>query len=250
MQRRNRLSRAQTLDTARLRPARSMAAIACGLCLIATGCGAIGEKIAEEGAERIIESESGENVELDFDRDGGLSIETEEGSFSVNEDGEFVVTGEDGSVFTGTAGEDGLTVTDENGEEIVEIDADGETGSISVNGEESTYRIVTGVPDEWPSEVPRPEGLTIETGSYINADGETVITLVGMPSGDATEFATTYSDALLAAGLEETGRFDQESDGVSTAQRTNENDRWIVAITSFSDGSENSITISLISASA
>jgi hypothetical protein len=249
MQRRDHFSSMQALGTDRTRPARSIIAVAGGLCLIASGCGAISEKIAEEGIERAIESESGENVELDFDRDGGLSIETEDGSLSVNEDGEFVVTDQNGSVFTGSADGDGLTVTDENGNEIIDIDADGDSGVISIDGEEATYRVVTDVPEEWPGDVPRPESLTFETGSYANVDGETIITLVGMPSGDVGAFISTYGDALVDAGLNETSRFDQESDGVATAQRTNENDDWVVSITSFSDGSGNSITITLVSAS-
>lgn len=48
------------------------------------GCGSIAENLTEEVAERALEAEGSGNVELDLDNDnGGISVETSEGSFSV-----------------------------------------------------------------------------------------------------------------------------------------------------------------------
>ena len=110
------------------------------------------------------------------------------------------------------------------------------------------YRVVTEVPDEWPSDIPRPEGLTVEAGSYASADGETLMTLIGTPdNGDAVAYTEDYGTGLVAAGMTETGRFDSSADGNTTAQRSYENDQWMVSVSSYVDDATNSISISLIS---
>jgi hypothetical protein len=200
-------------------------------CVAFSACGAVAEKVTEEGAERLIEAESGENVELDFDSDdGSFSLETEEGGFSLDEDGNFVVTDQDGSVFTGSAN-----------------DADG--GGILVQGDdgESVYRLVTDIPAEWPSEVPRPEGIAIEGGSYVAAEGETLITVIGTPSGSAVDYTDSYLSSVASAGFVETGRFDQSADGSTTAQRSYENANWTLNINGYDDGESSIVNISLMS---
>ncbi len=219
-------------------------------CLAFSACGAIAEKVTEEGAERILEAETGEDVELDFDSgDGSFSLQTEDGSFAIDEDGSFVVTDENGSVFSGSASEDGLVVMDEDGNPVVNVSGDGETGEISIQGENGAdvYRVVTEVPAEWPNDVPRPEALTVDAGSYASADGETGMTLIGAPNnGDAVSYTENYSTALMAAGLTETGRFDTSADGATTAQRTYENDGWTISVSGFVDDANNSISITLV----
>ena len=220
-------------------------------CLAFSACGAIAEKVTEEGAERIIESESGGDVEIDFDSDdGSFSVQTEDGSFAVDDDGSFVVTGEDGEVLSGSASDDGLIVLDESGDPVLNVSGDGDEGEISIQGEngEDVYKVVTDVPDEWPSDVPRPEALTVDAGSYASADGETLMTLIGAPNnGDSVTYTENYGAALVAAGLTETGRFDSSSDGATNAQRTYENIGWVVNVSGYVDESTNSISISLVS---
>jgi len=197
-------------------------------CLAFSGCGGIAEKITEEGAERLIEAETGEDVELDFDSgDGSFSVETESGGFSFDEDGNFVVTDEDGSVFTGSASDDGqILVESENGE--------------------GAFRVVTDIPDEWPSNIPRPEGLTIEGGSYITAEGETMMTVIGSPSGSAIDYTEAYLATVAAAGFTETGSFDSTQDGSATIQRTYENGEWTLNINGYQDGDSNIVNISIL----
>ena len=219
-------------------------------CLAFSACGAIAEKVTEEGAERLIEAESGENVELDFDSDdGSFSIETEEGGFSLDEDGNFVVTDQDGSVFTGSASDDQLTVLDEDGDPVLNVNGDADGGEILVQGDdgESVYRVVTDIPAEWPSEVPRPEGIAIEGGSYVAAEGETLITVIGTPSGSAVDYTDSYLSSVASAGFVETGRFDQSADGSTTAQRSYENDTWTLNINGYDDGESSIVNISLMS---
>lgn len=218
--------------------------------LMVGGCGSIAEKVTEEGVERIIEAESGENVELDFDSgDGSFSIETEEGGFSFDEDGNFVVTDQDGSVFSGSADNDGLVVYDEDGDPVLNVDGDAEGGELTVLGDdgESVYRVDTSIPAEWPNEILRPEGLDVEAGIFAQGNGDTVITVVGEPSGSAADFAATYGDSIAAAGFDESSRFDSAADGGSTVQRSYENDNWQLNVTGFIDDSTNVVNILLAS---
>ena len=248
---RSSLNLSNPASTAAVRRRAMGAVAAAGLMFSMSACGAIAEKIAEEGAERIIEAETGENIELDINGDGGISVQSDDGGFSLNEDGEFVVTDADGSVFSGSAGEDGVVVFDQDGNPIVDvdIDANGETGQVTLQGEdgESVYRVETEIPSEWPNNVPRPDDLVIDTGSYVKADVETLMTLIGSPSGSAIDFTNAYGAALGAAGFTETGRFDSEASSGSTAQRTYESEAWTLNINGFVDDSSNVVSISLIS---
>jgi hypothetical protein len=233
-------------------PRRSLGAvIAAGLILSMSACGAIAEKITEEGAERIIEAETGENVELDINGDGGISVRSAEGGFSLNEDGEFVITDAEGSVLSGSAGESGLVVFDEDGNPVVDVDVDanGETGQVTLQGEdgESFYRVVTEIPAEWPNSVPRPEGLAIDMGSVIKAEGVTLMTLIGSPNGSAIDFTNAYGAALGAAGFTEASRFDSDTDGGTSALRTYESDAWTLNISGSVDNSGNIVNLSLTS---
>ena len=153
-------------------------------------------------------------------------------------------------MFSGSAGDDGLVVVDGDGDPVLNVSGDGDSGEISVQGEngEDVYRVVTEVPDEWPSDVPRPEGLTVDAGSYASADGETLMTLIGAPnSGDAVAYIESYAGALASAGLTETGRFDSAADGSTTAQRTYENDRWVVNVSGYVDDATSAININVFS---
>ncbi len=60
------------------------------------------EQIVEEGVERAVEADTGENVEVDFDSDGTFSIETDDGGLSVDENGSFELETENGSITAGS----------------------------------------------------------------------------------------------------------------------------------------------------
>ncbi|MEM1333763.1 MAG: hypothetical protein AAGG08_09920, partial [Actinomycetota bacterium] len=127
-----------------------------------------GEDAAESLIESAIERESGGEVDIDLGdiMDGdGFSVETEDGSMTIDEDGNFVITDADGQVITGEANDDGFSVETEEGESSLDIDQD---GTITFEDEDGTEMVIeqgTAIPDDWPSNIPRPEGLTIETVS-------------------------------------------------------------------------------------
>ena len=198
--------------------------------LVGTACG--GQSTQEAALERLIESESGEDIDLDFDGDGGFAVQTEDGEFSMNIDadgnvqfesdegsGEFASDGEGGGELTfegedGSAsvdvGEDGsFVVTDEDGNVISGASSD--DGTFTVEGEDGSAQFSSGsgLPEQWPADVPQPEGLSDITNTYFDESGTITVVVSGI--GGADSFAA-YAAALEQAGFGEDGaRFESET---------------------------------------
>lgn len=203
--------------------------------LLATGCGEIAENLVEEGVEKAIEADSGEDIELDFDGEDGLTIETEDGSLRVDEDGSFVIEDADGEVVTGETTDDGYTVSDEDGNAVIDFDEDG--GVVTAESEDGSFTAGPGVPADWPGSVPEPSGLADVTGSTIVSDGQVVMSASGTPSEGTTEYFESYASSLESDGYERTSYF--ESDGLR--QGNYENGDYIISLV----GDEGSSTIGI-----
>lgn len=186
---------------------------------VLTACGDSGE----QGVEELIEQQSGGDVDIDTD-DGGIAIQTEDGSMTVDEDGNFVVTDENGETITGNA--------------------DSDDGSMTVEGEDGSFSggATTELPDEWPSDVPAPDGLTIASAFVVSDTGSDAITVSGTVDGE--EFLDDYGSQLEDAGFDSTSEF--KADG--TANRVYSSDVWTVGINSVEDESGNQVTISVFAA--
>jgi hypothetical protein len=175
----------------------------------------------ESGMERLIESQSGGDVDLDGD--GGFSIQTEEGGIEVDKDGNFVITDERGGVVTGRASDD---------------------GGFSAEREDGSFRVDTSgqFPAEWPSDVPRPAGIG-ELSSTVQQTGDELLIIL---SGQANpSFLEDYAAALRSAGYEQTSRFESQD----TSSRVMENRSWSVSINSFVDGDTTQVGVTLVPAS-
>ncbi len=190
-----------------------------GLALAVSACG----NAAESGVEQLIESQGGGDVDLDLDGDGGFSVQTEEGGMSIDEDGNFVITDADGSVVTGNA--------------------DSESGEYTVESDDGTFSsgATDELPDEWPSDVPEPGGLAINSATVIASDAERVINVVGEVDGD--DFAESYGSALMSAGFDEDSTF--TADG--TINNSYSNDEWTVTVFVVDDGTQPQATVSMFS---
>ena len=232
------------------------------LAIAATGCGRLIEKATEEAVEQAIESESGEDVEIDFsdgeirvesdegdvtftadengvqidgtDADGndfsvdadenGLEVESENGSsLDIDDDGTFVATDENGEVFTGEAGEDGITVEGSDGDAV--------------------FATAAGIPEQWPSDVPEPEGLSDITGTYFSEGDDVSIVVTGTTSGGLRDVLDRYTDKLEDAGFEEESTFTQGDDAASSTF-VRGGRRIAVSIQSLGDTSEMVIALS------
>jgi hypothetical protein len=202
------------LRSTRVRPSVLAFAIVGGLAL--TACG----NTTESGVEELIESQAGGDVELDLDEDGGLSVQTEEGGMSIDEDGNFVITDADGSTVTGNA--------------------DTEGGGFSAESEDGSFRVDTSgeVPEEWPDDVPQPEGIDGASSTVTQSPTELAITITGA-AGES--FVDDYGSSLESAGYEQTSNF--ESDANVT--RVFENETWTVSINAFPDGDTSQVAVSI-----
>ncbi len=194
-------------------------AVVGGLTLAACG------NSTESGVEELIESQAGGDVDLDLDEDGGLSVQTEDGGMSIDEDGNFVITDADGSVVTGNA--------------------DTEGGGFSAESDDGSFRVDTSgdVPEEWPDDVPQPQGIADASSTVTQSSTELAITITG---GADEAFVDDYSETLESAGYEQTSTF--ESDANIT--RVFENETWTVSINAFPDGDTNQVAVSLFPTSS
>jgi hypothetical protein len=210
------------------------------IAFVLAGCGNAAENLLEEGVERAIEKDSGEDIEFDFNGDDGLTIETDEGTMTIDEDGSFVIEGEDGEMLTGEATNEGFTVTDED--ETVVLDVDEDDGQVTAETEDGSFSAGPGMPDGWPSSVPQPMGLDDLNGSTISADGQTLITVSGTAPQGAAEYFDNYETALEDEGFSSTTYF--ESDGFR--QGTYEGDEYTVSLLGDDDSSNIAVTLMLV----
>lgn len=235
------------------------------LVLVSTGCGRLveraTERATEEVVERAIESDTGEDVDVDFsdgeirvesadgevtfsadengvqidgtDADGndfsldadenGVDIETDEGSLNVDDDGTFVATDENGEVVTGQADSDGGFVVES---------ADGE----------SVFSTSEGIPEEWPSDIPQPQGLTNVSGTYFAEGDDSGIVVTGTAAGSLTESFEDFTSALASAGFDEESTFTQ-GDEAASATFLRDDVRISVSVQSVGDAAEMVVSI-------
>ncbi len=204
----------------------------------ASGCAAITDRTSDEAVEevveRAVENDSGEDVAIDFDDDGisiesddgdltltadedgvqiegsdadggdfsldadadGIELESDDGtgSLDIDQDGGFTVTGEDGEVFSG------------------DVDTEGDDVGFTVEGEDgdAVFSSAEGIPEQWPTDIPRPEGLSDVTGTFFSEGDDLTIIATGTTTGDLADVFDAYTDALVGAGFEEESRFSQD----------------------------------------
>lgn len=176
---------------------RGLLAVATGAALALAGCG----NLAEEAVEQAIESESGEDVEIDFD-------------------------GDDGS----------MSISGEDGEFTFDIDEDGETASMSGTDEEgNTFEMTTGqgAPDDWPDEVPLPSG-DILSSNVMTQNDERFLSIV-LEVDDAIAAHDEYQAQLENAGFSTDSTSTFESDGTTTKFSQLSSGDWTSQISTSSD---------------
>jgi hypothetical protein len=171
------------------------ATLLAGAALVLTACG---DSSPSEGAiEEILEDATGEDADIDLS-DGEIRVQTEEGEVKIDID-------EDDGSFEMSV--DGSQVVD------AEFDEDGE-GSMEISGEEGegSIDVSTGsgeLPDEWPSEIPQPDGITIEGSSTFSSGDEFVTSVQGTAS---PEWIESYGASVESAGFSQSSRMEtQES---------------------------------------
>jgi hypothetical protein len=190
--------------------------------LLAGGLGGLEDLFGAEGLEELIEESTDGAVDIEVG-DDGLSVESDDGSFSIDEDGEFTVTDDQGNETTGR-----LDVDD---------------GELTIEGDDGALQFGSGseFPAEWPDDVPRPEGVEVQSGIAVDDDATTSVVVTGTVAASAEEWAADYVAELEAAGFEETATFEAGTDVTSSL----ENDAWnvVVVTTSVGDTTRVSVTV-------
>lgn len=163
------------------RPMTTLLAATAGL-VLAGGCGG-GDEISEGFLEDQIESETGGDVDLDLD-DGQMRIQTDEGEIRIQTD-------EDGNVSISGSGDDGdFTMESEDGRTVIQS----EDGSTMIAGEG------TELPDDFPDDVPLPNGLEVQYSQSMSTADELGFLVGGHVDGSPGDVLTAYAAALEAAG--------------------------------------------------
>lgn len=191
---------------------------AAGLGFALSSCG----NATETGLEKLIESQTGGDVDLDLGGDG-FSIQTEDGTMTVDADGNFVITDADGNVITGGA--------------------DAESGEFNVESDDGSFSTgsATELPEEWPAEIPEPTGLSIANAMVIGSNTERMISVGGSASSE--EFVDSYASALESVGFTEESSFSAEG----TISKNYSNGEWTVSVGFFGEGGDNQVNISVFS---
>ena len=238
---------------------------ATALILVASSCGDVVERATEEAVERAVEAEGGENIDVEFNEDG-ISVQSEDGNISLSADGnglEIEGTDADGNDFSLDAGEDGIQAESDGGGSLdvdsdgsfTATDADGDvtTGEVSGNGDsldvtvegedgESVFTSGEGIPEQWPSDVPEPEGLDEVFSTYVSDGDRADIVVTGQGDGTAKDVFGAYSDRLIDAGFEETTAMNQGDEFYSA---TFTDDDTTVSITAQSTGDRSDLIIAV-----
>ncbi|MDX2378667.1 MAG: hypothetical protein QNM02_02770 [Acidimicrobiia bacterium] len=186
--------------------------------------GSLAEIFGALGLEELIENNADGDVDVELG-DDGFSIESEDGTFSIDEDGSFSVTDEDGEETTG------------------DIDIDGSDGGMSIESEDGSIEFNSGsdIPDDWPADVPEPEGVTIQSAmTFSEGDGSSIV-LTGTTDESPEDWAGAYGSQLEDAGFAEESNFN--AGGGVTAFYTR--DTMGVAVIVASIGDDTSVSVSI-----
>jgi hypothetical protein len=186
--------------------------------------GSLSEIFGALGLEELIEQNADGDVDLEFG-DDGFSVESDDGSFSIDKDGSFTVTDEDGEETTG------------------DFDLDAEGGDLSIESDDGSVEFNSGseLPEDWPTEVPEPDGVTIQSAMTVAEDDGSSIIVTGTIQDDPDEWAGGYGSQLESAGFNEDSNF--TNGGNVTAFYTN--DTLGVTVIAASVGDDTTVSISI-----
>jgi len=124
----------------------------------------------------------------------------------------------------------------------VDIDTNGD-GSVKIETEDGSYSSGTGkVPEQWPTDLSLPEGLTILSGTTMDTDEGKLVTVGATSKQSATELLDLMKDQLSDWTI--SGETTSESSDASIAGAQWDKDgRRVNLMATFAAGSDTSVTI-------
>lgn len=125
----------------------------------------------------------------------------------------------------------------------VDVDFDSGDGSFSLETEDGSFETGSGaVPEEWPEDVPLPDGLEVVSGSTSDTDAGVTVAIVGTSTTSPSDLLAELKSALADWEISGETTGTTGDDTLAGAQFDTEGRR--VNFTATSSGSETSITLS------
>jgi hypothetical protein len=123
-----------------------------------------------------------------------------------------------------------------------DVDLDTDDGSVDVTTEDGSFSIGSGkVPEEWPDDVPLPEGIEIASGSTSTTDDGTLVSITATTTADAADLLAELEEAL--ADWEISGKTTSTSGGGAFVGATWELDGRTVSFTGAGGDGETSLAL-------
>lgn len=172
----------------------------------AAGCGG-GEKLTESFIEDRIESESGQDVDLDFDLDGGnFSIQTPDGELNIQTDADgnvLIEGGDESGDFSIRSDEEGNVSVEGPDGETQDFSIQSDSDGMVIESDEGTAVIGSGseVPADFPGAVPLPDGMELQYSQSMTAEGTTTFLLSGVVGAAPSDVLAAYAATLEGAGF-------------------------------------------------
>ena len=211
------------------------AMVLAGAALLLAACG--DSNSSERAIEEILEDATGQDAEIDLS-DGEIRVQTEDGEVEINideEDGSFEMSVDGSQVVDAQVdGDDGeINIQTEDGEATIDVDGEGD-GSLEITGEDGGTAIDVNtssgeIPEEWPDEVPEPDGLAIENSSTFASGDDIVLSVTGTAD---QEWVEDYGAAVESAGFDESSRMETQD----SLNLFYEGNGWVVTVVGADSG--------------
>lgn len=198
----------------------SLAGAALGISLLGA-CSA--ESLAEFGLERALESSADGDVDIDFSN-GGINLDSEEGSFSINFDedsggiffdsdegsGSILFDDEGNIVYDTDEGSGTVSITnqgivvDGDGDDqdaTLNFNADGTGATLTTDGGQAQFGL-TEAPPSWPGFIAPPaSNVQGQTTYSVFAEGDSLLHTANFYHDASEDYAQATIDRLLGAGF-------------------------------------------------
>jgi hypothetical protein len=125
-----------------------------------------------------------------------------------------------------------------SGGEGANVDVDSETGQVDIETEDGSMSFGTAeLPDDWPSEIPLPDGYELTNAMVTGADGERSFIIGGTFDGDAMETFDSLTEQFAEDGWTEVTKTDMSSSDGVNASASFTNDTWqaILSVSELAD---------------
>lgn len=125
----------------------------------------------------------------------------------------------------------------------VDIDTDGE-GSVDIETEDGSLSFGTGeIPEEWPQDVPVPEGIEVLSGTTMDASDGKLVSITATSDRSPEELLAELKETLGDWEISGESTMTSTDGDISGAQWDTDGRRFTMAASNGGDGTETSLTM-------